>query len=240
MRDQTQLPRLGCRRRGRRPAATGLALATLALTVALSGCDSSSDGGELKKINGSVRVLAGKAPRVAETINGNIDVDANAAVTVANTINGEIRLGAHATADTVRTVNGNIAVGPGAHIAEAAVSVNGSVTLKDGAEVLGGVSNVNGAIDVTAAHVAGGIKTVNGDMTVHGGARVEGGLLVQKVDELVHPSNVPTIVIGPGASVEGDLRFERDVKLYVSSRATIGPVIGATPIPFSGDTPPAG
>ena len=48
------------------------------------------------------------------------------------------------------------------------------------------------------------------------------------------------IEIGPGASVQGPLRFEGGVKRYVSDRATIGPVTGATPIPFSGDTPPAG
>jgi hypothetical protein len=35
------------------------------------------------------------------------------------------------------------------------------------------------------------------------------------------------------------LRFEREVQLYVSDRATIGTVSGATPIPFSGDKPPA-
>jgi hypothetical protein len=50
--------------------------------------------------------------------------------------------------------------------------------------------------------------------------------------------SVPRIVIGPGASVQGDLRFERSVQLYVSDKATIGSVTGATPIPFSGDAPP--
>ena len=34
--------------------------------------------------------------------------------------------------------------------------------------------------------------------------------------------------------------FEREVKLYVSDRASIGPVTGATPIAFTGDTAPAG
>jgi hypothetical protein len=38
--------------------------------------------------------------------------------------------------------------------------------------------------------------------------------------------------------VKGTLRFERPVELYVSDRATIGPVEGATPVKFSGDRPP--
>jgi len=49
---------------------------------------------------------------------------------------------------------------------------------------------------------------------------------------------VPRIVIGPGATVQGDLRFERTVQLYVSDKATIGTVTGATAIAFSGDAPP--
>ena len=46
------------------------------------------------------------------------------------------------------------------------------------------------------------------------------------------------IVIGPGATVNGELRFEREVNLYVSNRASVGSVTGATAIPFSGDLPP--
>jgi hypothetical protein len=50
--------------------------------------------------------------------------------------------------------------------------------------------------------------------------------------------SVPRIVIGPGATVQGELRFERTVQLYVSDKATIGTVTGATAIPFSGEPPP--
>ena len=40
------------------------------------------------------------------------------------------------------------------------------------------------------------------------------------------------------AGKRGELRFERPVKLFVSDKATIGTVTGATPIPFSGESPP--
>jgi hypothetical protein len=49
---------------------------------------------------------------------------------------------------------------------------------------------------------------------------------------------VPRVVIGPGSVVTGTLRFERPVKLYVSERATIGNVVGATAVKFSGEHPP--
>ena len=42
----------------------------------------------------------------------------------------------------------------------------------------------------------------------------------------------------PTFSVEAVELFERPVKLYVSDKASIGPVSGATPISFSGDKPP--
>jgi len=112
--------------------------------------------------------------------------------------------------------------------------------LGDGADVSGSLSNVNGKITLTAAHVGGGIKTVSGSMNITGASRVEGGILVQKpTSELVQlVLDVPRIVIGPGATVQGDLHFERTVRLFVSDEATVGTVTGATSISFSGETPP--
>ncbi len=51
-------------------------------------------------------------------------------------------------------------------------------------------------------------------------------------------SDKPRVVVGPGATVEGAMKFDRAVRLYVSDTATIGPVTGATPVKFSGDQPP--
>jgi hypothetical protein len=34
------------------------------------------------------------------------------------------------------------------------------------------------------------------------------------------------------------MRFERKVRLFVSDKATVGTVTGATPVPFTGDRPP--
>jgi DUF4097 and DUF4098 domain-containing protein YvlB len=215
------------------------ALALTGVLFVLAGCDRPDS--EMKKINGSVHVAAGAAPTAAETVNGDIHIDDNAAVTAVNTVNGGIELGSNATASTLETVNGSITVGSNAHVAKNATSVNGGVTLRDGADVLGSVSNVNGKIELTAAHVAGGIKTVAGDIAIQGNSRVEGGILVEKSTHIVHfGSGVPRVEIGAGATVQGELRFEREVKLYVSDKATIGPVTGATPIPFTGDTAPAG
>jgi cytoskeletal protein CcmA (bactofilin family) len=212
--------------------------ALLASLAAVAGCDISTNGTDSNKVNGSVHILAGTVPGVAETVNGSIEIDPNAAVTAAKTVNGGIRLGAHATAESLDNVNGNITLDDGARVAGRAESVNGAMTLRSGAEVMGSLENVNGRIELTAAHVAGGIKTADGNIVINGNSHVEHGILVQQHHELIHfGDDTPRIVIGPGSTVEGELHFERQVKLYVSDRAVVGAVVGATPIPFSGDAP---
>ena len=212
----------------------------LAFLAALAGCGGSNDGDESTKVNGSIHVPAGKAPGAVTTVNGSIHIDDNAAVASANTVNGSIQLGARAAAASLNSVNGSLILGAGAHVAGSVSTVNGEINLADGAEIFGSVSNVNGKITVTAAHVVGGIKTVNGNMNISGSAHVEGGILVEKPSgqlmQLVQ--KIPRIVIGPGATVQGELHFERTVKLYVSDKATVGAVTGSTPISFTGDSPP--
>jgi hypothetical protein len=224
----------------RRVGGWGL-ITALALSVALPGCGMSDDNEDATtKVNGSVHVTAGKPADAVATVNGSIHVDDNAAVTSATTVNGSVHLGAHASAASLNSVNGSITLGAGAHASGSVTSVNGELTLGDGAEVTGALSNVNGQITLTAAHVAGGIKTVNGSMSITGASHVEGGILMKKSsgDLIQIVREIPRIVIGPGATVQGELHFERTVKLYVSDKATIGPVTGTTPIPFTGDSPP--
>jgi cytoskeletal protein CcmA (bactofilin family) len=102
----------------------------------------------------------------------------------------------------------------------------------------GRLGNVNGKISVTDAHVGGGIKTANGDISITGASHVEGGIEVQEASSSLFNSSDPTVIIGPGATVQGDLVFKRKVRLFVSDHATIGTVTGATAVTFSGDKPP--
>lgn len=212
----------------------------LTIMVALSACSEGTDGDESTKVNGSIEVPAGKQPGAVATVNGSIQIDDNATITSATTVNGSVHLGNHATAASLTSVNGSITLGAGAHVSGGASSVNGELNLKDGAEITGSLSNVNGKITLSAAHVAGGIKTVNGSMNIGAGSHVENGILVEKPSGELPPEarDVPRIVIGPGATVQGALRFERAVKLFVSDKATIGTVTGATAVAFSGEAAP--
>jgi hypothetical protein len=80
---------------------------------------------------------------------------------------------------------------------------------------------------------------VTGSLEIGPDARVDGGIHVGRDNSSDSGHRVtPRIVIGPGSVVKGTLKFERPVELYVSDRASIGPVEGATAIKFSGDHPP--
>lgn len=211
----------------------------LPLLVSTTACVAGDDSGT-SKVNGSVHVEAGQAPSNANTVNGSIEVAANARVEDASTVNGSVTLGDHASAKSADTVNGAVTLGSGAQVSGNIESVNGGLNLSPGATVGGHAGNVNGHIAIDGAHVGGQVETVGGDIDITGNARVDGGLLVHKPDNGWFHFGIdrdPVVTIGPGATVNGTLKFERTVKLYVSDRATVGQIVGATPIKFSGDQP---
>jgi cytoskeletal protein CcmA (bactofilin family) len=197
------------------------------------------DGGDTEIVVGSVHVDAGEHAGDVSTVNGSVHVGDNAVVGKAEVVNGAITIGAHATASGAEAVNGPIKILDGAGISGAVGTVNGPISLADGADVKGRVSNVNGPIKVAAAHVGGDIETVSGDIELGPNGHVDGGILVEHDNSWFKSGDdMPRIVIRPGSVVKGTLHFDRPVVLYVSDRATIGPVQGATPKTFSGDEPP--
>lgn len=196
--------------------------------------------GSYNTINGSIHVVAGTPAEGASTVNGSVKIDDDAAADSVSTVNGSIHLGARATAKSLTSVNGSITVSEAAHTSFVK-AVNGDLTINDGAEVSGALSNVNGKIGVHAAHIGGRINTVEGDISIVGASHVDGGILVEKRAgfTMSRHSDDPTIIIGPGAEVQGELRFEHKVHLFVSDHATIGTVTGATVVTFSGENPPS-
>jgi hypothetical protein len=233
-------------------------LAVLALVAVAAGCFNAPSGGSGSSsngpafgngdvtantqgghsANGDVRVPDGQKTGDLSTVNGSIEVGDDVTLATAQTVSGNISIGSHDTADSLATNNGSISLEEGARVLHTVRAVNGSLTLHDGADVGGSLVNINGTINLNAAHVGGGITTVNGDITVEGASHVEGGILVQKPPPgWFQFSHVPRIVIGPGSVVTGDLRFDRKVELYVSDKAKIGPVIGASALRYPGEGP---
>lgn len=192
------------------------------------------------KVLGSVHISAGEHTGDATTVNGSVEIGASAIVKHAETVNGSITMAEHSAADSVKTVNGSTVLEEGVRVSGDVETVNGRISLGKGADVSGHLTNVNGNIQLEAAHVRGGIETTTGNIDIGAGSVVEGGILVNESDAgwfNFSTPKIPRVVIGPGAVVKGSLRFEREVKLYVSDRATIGSVQGATVNKFSGESP---
>ena len=107
------------------------------------------------------------------------------------------------------------------------------------------ISKVMGSIDIGAGEHSGDVSTVNGSIHIGENAvvgradTVNGSIAVERhatAAKLVTVNG--SIHLKEAVRVGGTLKFERKVTLYVSDRATIGPVEGATAVRFSGDRPP--
>ncbi|GAB6196360.1 DUF4097 family beta strand repeat-containing protein [Lysobacter xanthus] len=218
---------------------TALLILPLALGLALSA--HAEDRLSIDKVNGSIHAEAGQTYASLETVNGSIRIDDRVRAGSAETVNGSIKVGDGAQVGELTTVNGSIHTGNDVRVDGDVTTVNGGILVDRGGRVGGGVETVNGSIGLVATDVARSLRTVNGDVTVGVGSHVHGGLVVEK--QQMKLFNIrrrdPRIVIGPNAQVDGALRFERPVTLFVHDSAKIGTVTGATVRHFSGATPPA-
>lgn len=212
------------------------------LGAALIGGPTRAAEPTISKVNGSIDIAANQHNGDLSTVNGSIHINSNAVVGHTSTVNGSITLDSHAAAAALATVNGAIHLQEAARVTGGIQAVNGKLTLDNDADVANGLTNVNGAIRVAAAHVGGIIDTSSGDIELGPNAHVDGGIHVQEDSSWFHfwfwSDDTPRIVIGPGSVVGGTLKFERKVKLYVSDRASIGPVVGASAIKYSGEAAP--
>ncbi|MGN6512564.1 MAG: hypothetical protein ACTHKZ_03200 [Lysobacteraceae bacterium] len=220
-----------------------LLAATLALTLALPLAHA-ADGHarDVEKVTGSITASAGQAWGDLTTVNGSIHVEDGTTVGDAETVNGSIQVGDKARTGDLETVNGGIRLGRDVQAGDL-TTVNGSVFADHGSRLARDIETVNGSIGLVHTDLAGGIRTVNGDITVGVNSHVHGGI---HVDKQQHGWNIqfgkqrpPRVIVGPGATVDGPLVFQREVVLYVHDSARIGPVTGAKVLHFSGDHAPA-
>jgi hypothetical protein len=167
------------------------------------------------------------------------------------TLTSDITLEPGARAASLESLSGAITLSRGARVSGNVSSDYGSLVLEPKSEVIGHLSSDGGSIRIDGARVGRGITTTSGDIDIGPDSQIDGGILVRKRGviglslgffQLGVPagrSTPPRVVIGPGATVTGQLRFKRKVQLFVSERATIGPVEGATPVVFTGERPPS-
>jgi len=202
-----------------------------------------SDGAT--SVNGSITigenaVVTGNV----QTVNGSIRVDSGATIQDAATVNGGVRLEDGVQAEDLSTVNGSIKVAESVTVDGEIEAVNGRINVENGSSVADGLSNVNGKIALNGAQIGGDVSTFTGDIDVVGSSVVKGNLIVEKPNNWGFgnkKTRKPTIVIGPGSSVKGNIELEHKVDLFISETAEVGGVTGVMSLDdavrFSGDSP---
>lgn len=216
---------------------TLLALALAVSTGAIQAHE--HEGGDISRVNGGITAEAGQRYGDLGTVNGGITARRGATAGDVETVNGGISLEDDVKVDSLETVNGGIHAGERVQVARDAETVNGGIRFDFHSKVGGDVSTVNGGITVKQTEVGGQIHTVGGDITVGARSVIRGGIVVEKPRGMNWGrQRTPRVVIGPNAVVQGPLRFEREVELFVHSSAKVGAVSGATARPYT-DTLPA-
>ncbi|MGI9249476.1 MAG: hypothetical protein ACR2QI_10695 [Woeseiaceae bacterium] len=207
--------------------------------------EANSEAGGASSVNGSISigenaVVTGNV----KTVNGTIRVDAGAAIEKASTVNGGVRLSENVKSQSLNTVNGSVRVGANSLVRGEVMTVNGRVTLDHGSIVSKDVGNVNGQIELAGSEVGGNLETVNGDITLEEGSVVKGDLVVEENSGWgwgKSKSRKPRIVIGQNSRVEGKIILEREVELFISDSAKVGGVEGKMSmedaVRFSGERP---
>jgi len=204
----------------------------------------SESGGE-SSVNGSITVGDGAVVTGAlSTVNGSIRVGDNAQVEAVETVNGSLKISSGVTSEGLSTVNGAIGVGADTAVDGAIEAVNGRISLDNGSSVSGNVENVNGEISLAGSEIGGDLSTVNGDIDLSDASVIKGDIIVEKPGGWSfgwNDSRTPEITIGPGSRVDGKIRLEREVKLFISDTAKVGGVEGEMSmndaIRFSGKRP---
>jgi hypothetical protein len=196
-------------------------------------------------VNGSVTV--GENAVVTggvNTVNGTVRVDSGASIEDASTVNGSVKIADNVKAINLSTVNGSVKVGESATVGGEIETVNGRIVVEKGTSVAKNVGNVNGHIELSGAAIGGSVSTVSGDISIVEGTVVKGDVIVEKPGGWgwgKDKKRKPRIVIGPGSTVEGVLKLEHEVELYISETATVGGVKGVMSmddaVRFSGDRP---
>ncbi len=205
-----------------------------------------ADGAEssgASSVNGSITVgdNATVTGRLS-TVNGAIRVGEDSSIEDASTVNGSLRISNNTKSEDLETVNGGIRIGEQVVVDGEVTAVNGKISLDTGSSVAKDVSNVNGDISLTGSTVGKDVSTVNGDVSVMNGAVIKGNLIIEKPHGFNSGnSKLPTIIVGPGSRVEGVIKLEREVKLYISENAEVGGVEGVMSmddaVRFSGKRP---
>lgn len=192
-------------------------------------------------VNGSITVGAKSSVGDLSTVNGSVKIATGSMIGNAETVNGSIKFDGGVHAKSVETVNGSIRLGENCAVAEKAETVNGSITAGYGCEVEGDYKTVNGKLKAIHSEIHGTVQAVNGSVILLDGTRVHDDVIIKKSKGFFNSSTSkkPVVVLGKDVQIDGDLIFEKPVKLYIHDSAKYDDDFeNAEVIKFSGSEQP--
>ncbi len=210
-----------------------------ALADSFTLADGSTHDGNVSLVNGRIEIGSEcEVKGEVSNVNGRIQIGSDSRALDISNVNGRISLGDGVLIDgDVSSVNGRIELGRGSRVTGGIESVNGRISASEGVEIKGRVSSVNGAVEMRGSR-AEALVTNNSGIVLDEGAFIAGALTVRKSQGIsFNAGSPPKIVIGREVTVEGPLKFEREVELYVHETATVGEITGAEAVRYSGDEP---
>lgn len=224
----------------------------VAITFSLSACggfmgsknvaeNTDAPNKDYDTVNGSITVGSGSHVGDLSTVNGSVKVASNSQVGDASTVNGSVVFAEGVTAESAETVNGSIKLGEGCDISKGVETVNGSIVAGSKCRIGGNFETVNGKLKAVNAEIDGSIKTVNGHVYLLDGTVLDDDIIVKKSKSFFGGGSkkTPKVVLGKNVVVNGSLKFERKVKLYIHDTAEVeDDVENAEVIRFSGDEKP--
>lgn len=186
---------------------------------------------EQSTVNKSIRVEENESAGNLDSVNGSIRVGDYAVAGSVESVNGSIRIGEGAQVRSVDSVNGGVHLGRNVTVDGSLETVNGGIDAAPGVRIVGSVATVNGTLDLDQAIVEGDVTTYNGAVRLRDGTTVAGDLHVKKSRgsswNLFGGKNKPTEVeIGEDTIIEGNLYFERPVRLRIGAGARYGEIHG--------------
>jgi DUF4097 and DUF4098 domain-containing protein YvlB len=219
---------------------TGFVLA-LSFALTFTSHTALAKNQDISKVNGSISTESGQSYGDLDTVNGSIRIDDQVKAEKVETVNGSITSSNNAQLKSAETVNGSINLGEATQVQGPVGTVNGALSIGKRSVIDEDISTVNGRIVVLESQIKGSISTVSGDITVGANSHVYGGILVEKPTGNWGWSwgkqQPPRVIIGPNARIDGELRFEREVELYVHTSAKTGKITGAKVLSYTDKVP---
>lgn len=210
-----------------------------ALADSFTLSDGSTHDKDISLVNG--RIDIGSECRIngnVSNVNGRIQIGSGSRAHQISNVNGRISLAEDVEIDgDVSSVNGRIELGHNARVSGEVESVNGRISVSEGVAIDGGITSVNGRIEMRGARAAS-LVTNNSSVLLDEGTVIAGELRIRKSKGInFNAGSPPKIVIGRDVTVEGPLKFEREVELFVHESASVGEITGAEAATYSGNEP---